>query len=274
MALNISGIGDINTTFIFAILSGIVILLFAILYVIDYQLKKKKAMQESSPEYKYSLRFDEIKRTKAEPAQIIDSADKLARDFMEEKFEIDPKMDYSQLAESFREKGKPYIVSFCQTMLELLYSGEKPSNVEARSIMNSVEMMLRQEGYLISIKHNEKVKDENFIDSLARYISKWISSREKYEETNPEENIEKSTVQNSNEVSDDKNKQDVQSTSIRNSDSPGIIKKREIVVERKGKKSANKEREEYKYIESLDSLDRIKHRIKKHIESRDSEKKI
>jgi len=164
--------------------------------------------------------------------------------------------------ETFKDKGKPYVISFCQTMLELLYSGERPGLSEARTVLNSLEMMLRQEGVLILVKKiEEPVEKTNFLGDWAKIIQKSLS--ENKNKKDKEETKEVSQGTNSSIKKEDPN------LDISNYN-PAPIPKREIIPDKKERNVKEKERKEYKYIESVDSLDRIKHRVRKHEE----EKKI
>ena len=256
MATDTSFLASINTTLLFVIGLGIILVIIAILYTVDYQLRKKRVLQESTLEYRFSLRLDELKKERIDPKEFIEKAEKLGRDFIEERFKVNSKIDFSQLMETFKGMGKPYAAAFCQTMLELLYSGEKPGLTEARSVLNSLEMMLRQEGILIVVKRKEEpIEQTNIIEEWAKKIQKRLSERRDVEKGTNNELIKKDKESNSIQVKEVDN----------NSLTP--IKKREIIPDKEGKRG-KKERKEYKYIESLDSLDRIKSRVQRHQEEK------
>jgi len=83
MALDISFFSNISTTLLFVIGVGVILLVIAILYTLDYELRRKRVMQESTLEYRYSLRFDELKRKKIEPSEFVDLAERLGREFIQ-----------------------------------------------------------------------------------------------------------------------------------------------------------------------------------------------
>jgi hypothetical protein len=259
-----------SPTIIFIIISGIIVLLIAILATIDHQLRKGKALQKQSIEYRYTKRFIDLKKLRLESGALVNGVDRLARDFMQERFGIDGKMDYSQLMETLKVKGKPYAISFCQKMLEVLYSGERASSNEAHSVLTGLELMLKQEGVLTVVNENDEFENEalaaakgdNFITQFVRNMSAkidiWNTARKNRvaaKENTPDKREEKK-VETAN-LGDTKDESKFAFAPI--------PKKEYIVPTVKPEKYSEQPQVEKKYYEniaSVDVLDRIKNKVK------------
>jgi hypothetical protein len=240
---------------LFITVSAVIVLLIIVLVVADYQLKKRRALERESIEYRYSKRFTALKQAKLDTFEKIGSADKLARDFLIERFGISVKADYSQLVDFFISRGKTHILPFCQTMIEVLYSGEPLTASSARLVMISLESMLRREGMLSSIKEAEENKEKNMIAKAADYIQGKIEAWK----------IDKVKKQTASQA-EVKEKQRVlaqEQKELQRTGEPMLpIPKKLVIVPKDAAKSNFTDKPEYRYVESIDMLDRIKGRIK------------
>ena len=243
----------LNPIILFIAVSAVIVLLIIVLVVIDYQLKKKKALERESIEYRYNKRFAALKQAKMDSVERVGSADKLARDFLAERFAVTTKSDYSQLSDFFLSKGKMHILPFCQTMTEILYSGEPVTPTNAHLIMISLESMLRREGVLSAIIESEDKKETNLVTKAAASIQK------KVEDWKAKNAIKRAARQVADRQEESKQADKEQ---LQVMDPVFPVPKKVVVVPKDALKKASADRPEYKYIGSVDILDRIKSRIK------------
>lgn len=182
--------------------------------------------------------------------------DSLAKKVLSQNVSSNGQLDYSQLAQM--NKQKLSLVNFCDTMAELLYSGEKITAQESKALLMNLENVMRDEGKLVLIEHrHEEIEKERFffdkwIENVAKKISgkiNFIPKKEETEEQNNEEEPEEVEKKEEKEVEVDPRKE-LEKISTK------IVPVKSKKIEKK------KEKEEYRYIESLDVLDRIENKLK------------
>ena len=137
----------LGTKIIFLIIALIVLMaVIILLFIIQRNLKKKITFKEEIQEKGFGLinEIENLRALKESPESILNNLNTLTRNFLAEEFGISKNLDYSELIEIFRQRSKPMIISFCQKMLEALYSGEKLETKELNSLINNFQTIVSE----------------------------------------------------------------------------------------------------------------------------------
>ena len=140
-------IGFLGTKIIFLIIALIVLMaVMILLFIIQRNLKKKITFKEEIQEKGSDLinEIENLRALKESPESILRNLSTLTRNFFAEEFKISKNLDYAELIEIFRQRSKPMIVSFCQKMLEALYSGEKLETKELNSLIDNFQAIVSE----------------------------------------------------------------------------------------------------------------------------------
>lgn len=246
----------INPSTLFMLLTGAIILLIVIVAVLERTLNRKREETVQTQEYAITQELNELKRLRLDPKDMLSKIDALAKKTLWTNQGLENAPDYSQLAEI--SSTKPHIASFCSEMAKNLYAGQSITQNDVRSLIKSLEETLKEEGKIILVeqKHEKIAEEKFFMDKWIEGISLKLSSKINSVKSNEEDvKFDENKKENIEEARND----------IREINPSEELKKLKvkIVPEKSSKSKAkrNKERNEYRYIESLDVLDRIKSRI-------------
>jgi len=105
-------------------ISLVLLIIIFILYSIEKKLKKKLDTHNQKNNF-YKNKLEKLKKSKLTPEQFIDRLNNIAKDFFKEAFNLPYSLEYSELTEEFRKKGKKECITFSELMIETAYSGEK-----------------------------------------------------------------------------------------------------------------------------------------------------
>ena len=75
-------------------------------------------------------------KSKSSAEEVMNSLNSLARDFFKEAFNLSYTLEYSELIDEFRKRGKKEAITFSQLITELNYSGEKPTPKKIKTLIN------------------------------------------------------------------------------------------------------------------------------------------
>ncbi len=99
----------------------IIALILAFLVIKGKKIKKKEGEKNWNAFYLSEIR----KIDKSNPKRILNSIDKITRNFFKEAFKIRKFVGYSELKKIFSKRNNPKAVEFCDLMSKSLYSKEE-----------------------------------------------------------------------------------------------------------------------------------------------------
>ncbi len=238
----------ITPSVIFISLTGIILFLIIIVAIMERFVSKRKQDALESPAYAYTADLKELKRASLEPQELLNRIDLLARKTFGSEL-VGGHLDYSQIAES--HKDKPHVTQFCTAMTESLYTGEKITPIQIKSLLHALEDMLKGEGKIILIQPKTEILEAKtgfFLDKLVEDAALKINAKLKEVKEKKEiEQKEKDKVQKTEEKIEKKK------------DDP-VFKKERLIIKAKMDKK-DEDRKEYNFIESIDVLDRIESKL-------------
>jgi hypothetical protein len=129
-----------------ALIAIVLVCVLVFLFLIFKEKKTGKNLNEKLSER--DILFAEIDRigiSEEEPGKLIDQIDKASRDFFEKELKVPRNTDYSELITMFKEKDKPHLVEFAETMTRLLYAGEEPTKKLVQNLIFDLEQAVNRE---------------------------------------------------------------------------------------------------------------------------------
>lgn len=207
MAINISAF--LGPTII--VLAGSLILLFIMIVVlsrINRKLKRDVVEKKQTVRKEEEIR-DEIKKLKISndhPKELLDKLNVVAKSFLSEAFKIKNNLDYSDMITVFKERKRYELVSFCEQITEILYSGEQPKKDMVKSLIESFEFIYNEEfPQLNSLSELEEknyevekmadklasIKEENIISTYRDMQDKFKETYERAEKSGNKEDLER-----------------------------------------------------------------------------------
>lgn len=123
----------------------IVILGIIVFYLISINKKLKKRIELEKNRfilYKRGLSILDNKNTLIKSD--LETLNKLARDFFEERFNIGYTLSYLEISEIFKKEGLDERVHFCDRMAEILYAGEKVEQEEIRDLIHILQDIIEK----------------------------------------------------------------------------------------------------------------------------------
>jgi len=209
----------------------------------------------------YLAELDIIDQSKKLPDVKLELIDLLFRDFIVKKFHLAKGNEYAEMIDYFLQKNKLDLASFCHIMVEALYSGEKIDGQKIKILIQDLQTIILKEQSQASGKFpkKEKIKDlflESFnllkkkesSESKIRYLGKKTKHviddalHEDQDFQTPIEQVGKSNPLGS------------QLNSPLYKLNPALMPSYALNLEN--------EPAEYKFIQSIDDLDRIKEKIR------------
>ncbi len=159
-----------------AVLLLVLILILIIIAVINKRLKKEVIVKEQVIKKEEFLKeeLEKLKNSNKLPEEILKEADNLTREFFKEAFQIKSNLDYSEMSSIFKDKKRTEISSFCEQMIELLYSGKKPSNNQIKALLRDLEFIFHEEYPVIPIvPENQKIEEsaQDEAEKIAKSLS-------------------------------------------------------------------------------------------------------
>lgn len=247
---------------LFVILTGAILVLIGVVVVLEKVVTKKKELTVTSPAYLLTKELKDLKRENLEPSEMLGRIDAFAKKAIGQS--AAGHMDYSQLAEANKEKH--HVVEFCSQMTESLYAGEKVTAMQVKNLLNALEDMLKGEGKLILITPREEILEGKqssfFLDRLVENAAQKVNARLQEMKRSKEEK-EAAKQKAAAEAEAMKKAQEEQAAASEPKEEPMPEFKKQVFVNKKpSKKDSKQDRKEYKYIESVDVLDRIQNKLK------------
>ena len=106
---------------------GIILILLEILKVKKSTLKKELKSQKSSRDL-YIKELVKIEKSDKTPKEKLDLLNDISKKIFKEKYDLDEKLTYSDLAKTFLEKEQEQLSTFSNQMSTFYYSGKKLDN--------------------------------------------------------------------------------------------------------------------------------------------------
>ncbi len=230
---------------------------------------------EKKQEDYFKIQIIKLKKSNSAPEAELKNINNLARNFLIKTFNKGRTSSYYDLSEFFRKKGKQNIENFCQKMVEIYYSGEKIDKSKLKELIIVLEKIIETES--VHEPKTEEIKP-SFKDKIMEKI-KQINKIEKKSEQQIKKMVdlpsldleeEKETGQEDDLIEKEEMKKEMNEKTVIE---PRMIEKKVEVATPKLEfkkekikfekiKIKKNEPKEYKYIESIDMLDRIKQRMK------------
>lgn len=244
----------LTPSIIFVALTVTILVLIGIVVILENALKKRKEITVKDPAYEFTEELRALKKANLDPQEMMSRIDSLAKKAITGQ-NTAGHLDYSQISELNKEKH--HIVQFCSEMTESLYAGEKVTASQAKSLMNALEDLLKGEGKLILITPKKEILEgkstfflDKIIENLAKKVNVMLQTYKNRKEKIKEEKVKIETPSISDKTEEIKE------------ETPEFKKEIIIKKERKKNKSDSGNKKEYKYIESVDVLDRIQNKLK------------
>ena len=129
---------DIITIIAVVLVAIILIVIIVTLFSMTRGLRKKVEYEKSRVTYFH----DKLKKiNKSSPSlKDLDSLDKLARDFFNERYKLKYNLTYLELAEKFKKQKDLKKEQFCIQMSEMIFSGKK---VKTSEIIDAIKFLSR-----------------------------------------------------------------------------------------------------------------------------------
>ncbi len=124
----------------------VIIILITIIFVL-YTTNRKLNQQLGEEQEKAMIFLKQLKEIKnlKQNKEHIESLNKLARDFFNERLGLQPSLTYLELGQKFKEVEDKESTQFCDLMTALLYSGKQITSEETNKAMNLFENILEKE---------------------------------------------------------------------------------------------------------------------------------
>ncbi|HVY01805.1 MAG TPA: hypothetical protein VHA12_03515 [Candidatus Nanoarchaeia archaeon] len=244
----------LNPGTIFVALTLTILVLIGIVVILEKTLKKRKEIAIKDPAYEFTEQLREIKKANLEPQEMISRIGDLAKKAITGQSTAGH-LDYSQIAEINKEKH--HIVQFCLEMTQTLYAGERVTPSQAKSLLNALEDLLKGEGKLILITPKKEIIEGEstfFLDKIIENLAKKVNSKlQEYKQDKQDKQNKKI----------EQKKEEATPVVEETKEIEPEFKKEVLIRKNKtSKKTHPKDKHEYKYIESVDVLDRIQNKLK------------
>ncbi len=153
-------IGLTNTSnFLIIVILISLALIALILMLVERKIRRKIKLQVNNRNLFYRTKLKNKAKLTTKPEETLDSINKIARDFFKEAFNLPYNLEYSELIEHFRKKGKKECASFCYLMLMLSYSGEKIKSDKLNDLKKLLDGIIK-ENKITAGEKNEKTKEQ------------------------------------------------------------------------------------------------------------------
>ena len=93
----------------------------------------------------YLEELEKIYQSNKSQEEKVDLLDLVLRDFLAKKFHVKKDEEYTKLIDFFLQKGRVEIATFCHTMIEVVYSGEKLDTNKIKTIFDDVKNIVNNE---------------------------------------------------------------------------------------------------------------------------------
>ncbi|PIN88999.1 hypothetical protein COU60_04970 [Candidatus Pacearchaeota archaeon CG10_big_fil_rev_8_21_14_0_10_34_76] len=114
------------------------------IFLLDRKKKQlKREMNDKNKVHRKSL--DKLKKSKKSSSEQVNELDKLSRKFFRDAFHINPNLEYSEIIGFFKKKNKRKIVNYCNSFINLYYTGEKISKNKVKEMISQFDDILRKE---------------------------------------------------------------------------------------------------------------------------------
>jgi len=131
---------------IYILIAFIVISILAaiILTIIEIRLKKKVESYKDKTENMYVYEIRKIAVSNKDAQKKLDLINDLAKRFFSESLNINPQLNYSEMAEEFKKRKEEKLKEFCELMIFAYYSGEKISNEKINEIIRKLNEIIEK----------------------------------------------------------------------------------------------------------------------------------
>lgn len=143
------------------ILVSVVLLLIIVMIILaisQKRIKGKLRAKETQEKEEYSLmkKIEQLKRSSRPGEEILNSLDRLARNYLMEVYRFRKSIEYSDMIHFFKGKNKERIVKFCQKMLKGLYAGQEIQKTDLNSLLVDFETIAKNEKPILRVKDEDK----------------------------------------------------------------------------------------------------------------------
>ncbi len=123
----------------------LLILMILVAMLILKKLKRQIKVEKSDRQRIYLKTVKRIKGSHNTPSKKIKDLDRLSRRFFHERFHLNPRLEYSEIISFFKKKNKRRIVNYCDSFINIFYSGEKVGTKKIRDIIDQLEQIIKEE---------------------------------------------------------------------------------------------------------------------------------
>jgi len=135
------------------------------LTVVERRMNRKLSIRKAEDESFFQRQARYLNRMKNNPQQFILSLDRVAREFLKEKYQIDKSKKYSDLIEIFRKSGNRKAMQFCEEMQESIYGGVDLTAEKLDTMLVIFEALL-------TAQLNRERKEREIIENSKSFFSK------------------------------------------------------------------------------------------------------
>lgn len=197
MAVDILSLLEPKIIIILIILASLLIVIL-LLIITQRKLKRKLIVKEKTDEKTLNIKneIEKLKNSERLPNSILESLDSFGKNFLRSNFKIQKKLDYHELTDYFKQRKKDKIASFCQEMLESLYSGEKISRERVSHLINLIGEIIEEEYPKI-----KEINENNIKQPIQKIQQKEITKEPIIEESKSHEPLIKYLALKNNSLS-------------------------------------------------------------------------
>ncbi len=123
----------------------LLVLMILVALLILKKLKRQIKVEKSDRQRIYLKAVKRIKGSTKTPSTKINELDKLSRRFFHEKFHLNPRLEYSEIISFFKKKNKRRISNYCDSFINIFYSGEKVGAKKIRNLISQFEQIIKEE---------------------------------------------------------------------------------------------------------------------------------
>lgn len=134
-------IKEVNPVIIITVIACIVLAI--ILISIELWLRKKDKKVEGKKAINYLEHLQKLHSLKKSHSEKLEIIDKTTKSFFNEHFQLDEKLNYSELMDQFKQKNRTDLIIFCKLMQDTHYAEEKLTEARIDYLTNSLINLIR-----------------------------------------------------------------------------------------------------------------------------------
>jgi hypothetical protein len=207
--------------------------------------KSENLFIDERKKIKYSEEINKLRRINAPLQTLLDIIDAISRDYFKKRFNIERDAEYSDLIEFFSTKNNPAATSYCQRIMEYLYSGDPLTKEKMNDLIGDLEFIMDKE----DPTKEEEIEKKGPLASILEKIKFFENETEKKKkDVYLEDETKKFINQKLNEKEEGKD--------------PKVELREKIIKNGNSQKDLIRIEGEEKKIENIDNLERIKSKIR------------